>query len=243
MATVTEHYEKHLARYYSWLFGDLNQTIETNRLFFIDQGLIPGKSKIAIDLGCGPGFQSIPPAQLGYNVFAFDLSQTLLDELINNSGNLNITPIKDDVLNFVHYYPGSIELSVCMGDTLTHLDSFEMVNRLFKDVYHSLGAGGTFVLSFRDLIPEVKGTDRFISVKSNSETIVTCFLEYETQHVNVHDMIYTKSKDGWNQDVSSYRKLRIPLEWVRKQLLNLGYNISLCENNKSMITLIAGKEI
>lgn len=241
MATVAEHYEKHLALYYSWLFGDFNDLVEANRHFLMVQKLIPGKSKIAIDLGSGPGFQSIALAQLGFRVFAFDLSQTLLDELKNNSGRLHITPIKDDILNFASRCPESVELSVCMGDTLTHLDSFEKVKNLFADVYRSLETGGKFVLSFRDLVPELKGADRFIPVKSDSATIFTCFLEYEAEHVKVNDMIYTKSQNTWKLDVSYYRKLRIPMEWVRRELLELGFTIGLCENNKGMITVIAGK--
>ncbi|MCX9010628.1 MAG: methyltransferase domain-containing protein [Candidatus Methanoperedens sp.] len=241
MATVTEHYEKHLGWYYSWLFGDFNEIVEANRRFFTVQNLIPGKSKIAIDLGCGPGFQSIALAQLGFSVYAFDLSRTLLDELINNSGSLHITPIKDDILTFSSHCPENAELSVCMGDTLTHLDSFEKVKNLFADVYHSLETGGKFVLTFRDLVFELKGIDRFIQVKSDSETIFTCFLEYEAEHVRVNDMIYMRSKDGWKLDVSCYRKLRIPMEWVRRELLELGFTICLYENNKGMITVIAGK--
>jgi SAM-dependent methyltransferase len=241
MATVAQHYEKHLARYYSWLFGDFDDTVEANRRLFIVQKLIPRKSKIAMDLGSGPGFQSIALAQLGFSVFAFDLNQTLLEELKNNSGRFQITPIKDDILNFTSYCPENVELIICMGDTLTHLDSFEKVKNLFADVHRSLETGGKFVLTFRDLVPELKGVDRFIPVKSDSETIFTCFLEYESKHVKVNDMIYTKSHDGWKLDISCYRKLRIPMAWVRKELLELGFTIGLCENNNGMITVIAGK--
>ncbi len=241
MATAAEHYKKHLARHYSWLFGGFNDTVEANRHFFTMHKLIPGKSKIAIDLGSGPGFQSIALAQLGYSVFAFDLSQILLDELKSNGGRLQITPIKEDILNFGSHCHESIELCVCMGDTLTHLDSFEKVKSLFAEVYRALEIGGKFVLTFRDLVPELKGVDRFIPIKSDSETIFTRFLEYEAEYVRVNDMIYTKSRDGWKLGVGCYRKLRIPQEWARRELLDLGFMICLCENNKGMITVIASK--
>ncbi|NJD52863.1 MAG: methyltransferase domain-containing protein [Candidatus Methanoperedens sp.] len=241
MATVAEHYDRLLARYYSWLFGDFDKTVEANRDFFIVQKLIPGKSKIALDLGSGPGFQSVALAQLGFSVYAFDQDRELLDELKRNSADMHITPIRDDILNFASHCPENVTLAVCMGDTLTHLDSFEMVKSLFAGVYSSLETGGKFVITFRDLIPELKGVDRFIPVKSDSETIFTCFLEYEAAHVRVNDIIYRKSKDGWKMDVSCYRKLRIPPEWVTKELSGLGFTIARYENNKGMITVIAGK--
>ncbi len=115
------------------------------------------------------------------------------------------------------------------------------IKNLFADVYRSLETGGKFVITFRDLIPELKGVDRFITVKSDPETIFTCFFEYESVHVKVNDIIYRKSKDGWKMDVSCYRKLRIPPEWVTKELSDLGFTIALYENNKGMITVIAGK--
>ena len=241
MATVKEHYEKHLAQYYSWLFGDFNENVESNRHFFINNKLIPAKSEIAVDLGAGSGFASIALAQMGYEVLAIDICQTLLDELKSHSGSLHITAIKDDISNFTAHCPESAMLCVCLGDTLTHFDSFEYVRKLFADVYHSLETGGKFVLTFRDLIFELKDGERFIPVKSDSNIIFTCVLEYETQHVRVNDMIYTKDHDMWKLDVSSYRKLRIPQEWVRKELLGLGFSMDLCEINKGMITVIATK--
>ncbi len=241
MTDVTEHYEKHLARYYSWIFGDFNETVEANRDFFIANKLSPVKSEIAIDLGSGPGFQSIALAQLGYKVYAFDLSQTLLNELKNNCGRLYITIIKDDILNFADHCPENIGLCVCMGDTLTHLDSFEKVKSLFTDIYHSLETRGTLVLTFRDLVFELKGISRFIPVKSDPETIFTCYLEYEEQYVKVNDLIYTRNDNTWKLDVSCYRKLRIPMEWVKMELSEIGFTIVLCEQNKGMITVIAGK--
>ncbi|HMB44543.1 MAG TPA: hypothetical protein VKL21_01850, partial [Candidatus Methanoperedens sp.] len=131
---------------------------------------------------------------------------------------MHIDPINDDILNFTAHCIEKAKLCVCMGDTLTHLDSFEDVRNLFADVYRSLEPGGKFLLTFRDLIFELKDNERFIPVKSDSNTIFTCILEYETEHVRVNDMIYTKDHDMWKLDVSSYRKLRIPQEWVRKEL-------------------------
>ncbi|MCZ7402082.1 MAG: class I SAM-dependent methyltransferase [Candidatus Methanoperedens sp.] len=241
MATVVEHYEKHLAAYYSWLFGDFSAAVESNRQFFILHKLLPGKSNIAIDLGAGCGFGSIALAKLGFKVLAFDLSQTLLDELKSKSGNLEITPIKDNILNFTAHCPEGVELCVCMGDTLTHLESFDDARHLFADVYNSVRTGGKFVLVFRDYIFELKDTDRFIPVKSDSNTIFTCFIEYFEGYVLVNDIVYSRTPQGWKLDVSSYKKLRIPADWVRRELIELGFTITFFTKDKGMITLIACK--
>jgi hypothetical protein len=67
-----------------------------------------------------------------------------------------------------------------MGDTLTHLPSFQAVRDLFVAVTATLVPGGLFILTWRDLTFELAGTDRFISIRSSENIIMTCFLEYTT---------------------------------------------------------------
>lgn len=241
MATVAEHYENLLADYYSWTFNDFDTKVKVNSVFFAAQQIIPGKSGIAVDLGAGPGFQSIPLAQAGFKVLAVDLSRKLLSELQGKSGDLPITPINDDMLNFEAHCKGPVELCVCMGDTLPHLESFDQVQLLLERVFRSLEAGGRFVLTFRELTGELKGLDRFIPVRSDADTIFTCFLEYESDHVKVHDLVYTRNQDKWELRKSWYRKLRIPMEWAVDRLKGVGFRVDVSENKNGMITIVTSK--
>ena len=157
MVTVKEHYENHLAKYYSWMSGGFSKKLEDNRNFFKDHNLWPRRSRVAVDLGAGSGFQSIPLGELGYQVIAIDLSHQLLAELKENAKGLSIEIINDDLLNFSKYSPDKVELVVCMGDTLTHLNTHQNIRELFKSVYNALEIGGHVVLTFRDLTIELKG--------------------------------------------------------------------------------------
>ena len=109
-----------------------------------------------MDLGAGPGFQSIPLAQLGFKVKAIDLNRQLLLEIDDRRGDLPIETINADLLKFTKHCLDPIELCVCMGDTLTHLTSLDNVANLVKTVHQSLSAGGLFILTFRDLTTELK---------------------------------------------------------------------------------------
>lgn len=239
MATVTEHYDNLLADYYSWMFGDFNAKVATNREFFNALGIIPQGSGVAVDLGAGSGFQSLALAQLGFRVLAVDLSRKLLDELQSHSGALPVTAIHDDLLNFPSHCQGKVELCVCMGDTLPHLATLAQVAELFGKIYRALEGGGKFVLTFRDMTLELKGLERFIPVRSDANTIFTCFLEYEPEHVRVHDLVYTRNQDKWELRKGSYLKLRIPLPWVTERLKEAGFSVGMCENKNGMITTIA----
>ena len=241
MAGVCEHYENHLARYYVWISGGVDEKVEENRKFFVDHGIQPIRSGLAFDLGAGCGFQSVPLAQLGFRVVALDLSHKMLAQLRKTAKNLPIETICDDLSNFTNYKSGNIELMVCMGDTLTHLDAFKKVQALLDTVFSSLETGGCLILSFRNLTQELVELDRFIPVKSNETTIFTCFLEFEKDSVKVHDIIYEKNNAQWVLKKSVFQKLRISPDWTQKYLQKIGFTIEFYDEQNGFIFIIARK--
>ncbi|MCK5371084.1 MAG: hypothetical protein KAQ62_21135, partial [Cyclobacteriaceae bacterium] len=48
---VKEHYDKHLANFYSWMVGDFDQKRSDFQDFLENNNIYPTKSKVAIDLG------------------------------------------------------------------------------------------------------------------------------------------------------------------------------------------------
>jgi 2-polyprenyl-3-methyl-5-hydroxy-6-metoxy-1,4-benzoquinol methylase len=241
MASVKAHYDNLLAPYYSWISGGSELKFKENRKFFQSHGIHPALSGVAVDLGAGSGFQSIPLSQSGFKVIAIDLSHDLLVELKAHAEGLSIVTIEDDLLNFTAHIPRNIELVVCMGDTLTHLQTLEEVQILIKNVYRVLEDNGHLILGFRDLTAELRSLDRFISVRTGSEIIFTCFLEYEKNHVKVHDIIHERTGDRWEMKKSYFRKLRISPQWVNDCLLNAGFAIGDLSNDNGMITVHARK--
>ena len=241
MADVKTHYDSLLGTYYSWMLGGFELKLTDNRKFFNEHGIQPTLSGVAMDLGAGCGFQSIPLAETGFKVIAIDTSHDLLAELRQNAGQLPIDAVEDDLLNFGQHSPKETELVVCMGDTLTHLDSLENVQRLLETVYHVLGRNGRLILSFRDLSTEMKDLERFIPVRSEDNVIFTCFLEYEKKHVKVHDIVYEKTDNQWQMKKSFYRKLRIPPEWTHECLLRIGFEIQTFDIQSGMVTVIVRK--
>ena len=241
MADVKAHYENLLAPYYSWIVGGVERKLEENRTFFRDHGIVPGHSGKAVDLGAGCGFQSIPLAEAGFRVIAIDNCPALLADLNRAAGKLPIETIEDNLLDFRSRCSEDIDLIVCMGDTLTHLESRVDVRSLFKDAYGALTDAGLLVLTFRDLVLELKGLERFIPVRSEPNLILTCFLEYEKEHVKVHDVIYEKSDDQWQLKKGFYRKLRIPPQWARDCLVETGFEVDKFDIHQAMVTIIARK--
>jgi 2-polyprenyl-3-methyl-5-hydroxy-6-metoxy-1,4-benzoquinol methylase len=176
--TAKEHYESHLSHFYSWMAGDFETKQREHQQIFKNFGITSHWNARAIDLGAGHGIQSVALASLGFEVTAVDFNASLLDELRKNSGQLPIKTIELDLLAFAEENSTPADLIICMGDTLTHVRSIDLVEKLFGDIHRSLTFGGKMVLSFRDLTIESKGEQRFIPVKNDQQRILTCFLEF-----------------------------------------------------------------
>ncbi len=242
MASVKEHYDNLLAEHYTWMFGDYDAKVQENLDFFEQKGIIPRLGGKALDLGCGSGFQSIALAKLGFKVVGIDLCASLLEELRGRCGGLDIDVVQGDMLNHkIYSSKGRFEVAVCMGDTLTHLPTFENVVTLSENVYSNLEHGGSLVLTFRDLTTEFAGIDRIIPVRTDKDKLMAVFLEYEDTHVNVHDMIFVKGSSGWDLKKSVYRKLRIGVDQVQDSLVRIGYKIDVSEMREGFSVIVSKK--
>lgn len=226
---MTLHYDQFLAAHYTWMFGAPYTALVDEQLDVLRQAGVaePIGTGVAVDLGCGSGFQSVALAQLGYpTILAIDSSAKLLAELHDHADHHPAIRTVHSDLSQVAADLGAdtVELAVCMGDTLTHLPDRSSVTQLFTYLHTALTPGGRLVLTFRDLTATLTGTDRFIPVHADTDTILTCFLEYGPDTLTVHDLLHRRTtQPAWTLSTSSYRKLRIAPGWVTDQLNTVGF--------------------
>jgi SAM-dependent methyltransferase len=239
MISVTEHYESHLAPVYVWMAGGMDTAIARGRAEVIAVCPHPSTSRWAVDLGAGFGMHAIPLADIGYSVLAIDSSETLLDEMRRQIGTRPITAVRDDLLSFKKHLREPAAVIMCMGDTLTHLPDRQSVERLFADVADALERGGSFIATFRDYSAPLFGRQRFIPVRSDSDRLLTCFLEYEEDSVTVHDIINERQGSEWRQRVSAYRKLRLSPDWVAGRVEAPGLRVRIEPGLGGMTRLVA----
>src|SRR5688500_8651286 len=177
MTTVREHYAKYLAPVYLWMSGGFERGIALGRADLESLNIDLSRCRTAIDLGAGFGMHTIPLAQGGCSVTAIDTSALLLHELHSRSAGLLIRIVTADVLDVEAHVPEAVPLVLGMGDTITHLHTFDDVDRLFQAVSRRLAPQGHFVLTFRDYTRPAQGAARFIPVHSDAGRVLTCFLE------------------------------------------------------------------
>lgn len=233
--SASDHYDRLLAAHYSWMAGgDIAAVADGQERLLSQLGIqTTAVDAIAVDLGCGPGSQSIALARLGFaSVIAVDTSRPLLDELTELADRTGhgaaVRPVHADLRTALaeQTEPSSVTTIVCMGDTLTHLPGKDDVTALLHDVARSLTVDGQLVLTYRDLTRPLEGTDRFLPVRADADRIMTCFLEYlDDDTVVVHDLIHVRTGDTWTQQISSYPKLRIAPDWLAARCREAGLQV------------------
>ena len=224
--TAGDHYAGHLGPIYTWMVGDIDAALSRSA---VELDALPLPSKLggtAVDLGTGFGLHAIPLARRGFSVVAMDTCDSLLQELDARKELLPIRTVNADLLAFRKYVAAPVDVILCMGDTLTHLPNLACLESLFRDAAASLSQGGLFVATFRDYVSTpLQGDARFISVRSDAERILTCFLEYAESTVTVHDLLHQREGGSWRLRVSSYPKLRLSPQWVVERLNSLGLSV------------------
>ncbi|HRE41626.1 MAG TPA: class I SAM-dependent methyltransferase [Ignavibacteria bacterium] len=222
------HYDNYLGNFYSWSAGDFISGKEKFISLFKNHkitGSTGDLKEIAIDVGAGHGIHSSALAELGYEVLAIDFNQQLLNELKVNTAGQDVKTIYDDIKNLKHYATQNPALIICMGDTITHFETLNEIEKILEDSFDILINGGKFITSFRDYSIELKNNDRFIPVKSDENRILLCFLEFFKDKVKVNDLFYEKQNGNWKFNVSSYCKYRLSENRMSEILKNTGFKI------------------
>ncbi len=240
MTTVEAHYETHLGPVYAWMLGNRQAALTRSSAELEEMDLPPALNATALDLGAGLGLHSLALAKRGFSVIAVDSCRVLLDELRPRAAGLPIAVIESDILDFLAHVTSPCDLIICLGDTLTHLPTLAAVESLLRGVVAALSQRGMFAATFRDYASKtLEGNERFILVRRDESRILTCFLEYGTEHVTVHDVLTQREDGRWIQSVSSYPKLRLAPGWVIAKLEALGLAARLETAPSGMVRIVA----
>jgi SAM-dependent methyltransferase len=239
VSTVAQHYAEHLAPIYEWMAGGLEAAVACSVIELSELGLLQRPAGQVVDLGAGFGPHAIAMARGGHDVLALDTSALLLERLRLAAAGLPVRTVEADLLAFRRHLVRPADLILCMGDTLTHLPDVSWVASLIDEIVAGLASDGVFVATFRDYSVALEAERRFIAVKSDAARILTCFLEFQREHVVVHDLLHERLEQQWQQRVSAYRKLRLAPGDVCAQLGAHGLTVRQDAGPAGMVRVIA----
>jgi SAM-dependent methyltransferase len=237
---VERHYTELLAPVYVWMMGGAEDAFRRARTWIEQRALTRLAPGLAVDLGCGPGFHALALAEWGFTTLSIDSSKELIAELEARRGNRRVLAVVEDLLAFEKRLGGvKARLIVCLGDTLTHLESEEQLDLLLDACKRALAPGGMLALTFRDYSGERKPSECLIRVRNEPERSFTCALEFEPGRVRVTDILHEWRDGRWIESRSTYSKLRLAPETVRAKLRARGFALETDEFASGLATLIA----
>jgi 2-polyprenyl-3-methyl-5-hydroxy-6-metoxy-1,4-benzoquinol methylase len=230
MTTIENHYESLLASRYTWMMGGAEQCAANARALLDAARLSGSESKaVALDLGSGPGYHAKALAQRGFQVIAVDVSASCLQELRADCGGLPVETILGELTDSTAYsQQGPFAVILCVGDTLTHLNSTEDVERLLQTSFELLAPNGVLLLDFREQPPHAQNT--IFTTRAERDRIMQCMLQFEPEKVWVTDIVHEWTGERWTTIQSRYPKLRLSADAIIAKAMGAGLTVRLDES-------------
>jgi 2-polyprenyl-3-methyl-5-hydroxy-6-metoxy-1,4-benzoquinol methylase len=173
----------------------------------LDFAPLPTSGGMALDLGCGAGFHARALAERGMSVVAVDSSTDLLAELRDVCAGLDVEAISGDLTDLEALERrGPFSAILCVGDTLTHLETHDAVNRLVDAAARRLAPDGVLVFEFREQPQTMSANDSVFTVRSDRDRIMQCVLHFEPDRVWVTDVVHEWDGQAWQTIKSTYPK-------------------------------------
>ncbi len=248
MSEVLKHYDEVLGSVYSWTLGSHQARVDASEVLFASllgrfdeaaSGAPAGPAKRALDLGCGTGVQTLALARLGLAVSGIDFSDTMLAEYRERTAEVGAQAHQLDIAHFD--IGGGFDAAVCLGDTVSHLQSWEAVDGMFKSVAAALNPGAGFILATRDHSRVYRGDERFILVRADEQRSLTCFVEDAGPHIRVTDLLHSRVDGEPKLVANSYLKLRVCPDQLIEHMADAGLTLASKQEWKGVHVLFTRK--
>jgi glycine/sarcosine N-methyltransferase len=131
------------------------------RTIFRNRGILR-----VLDASCGVGTQTVPLAQLGFEMVAADPSPGMLRMARQTAQAYNVADkiefVQADFLHLHEAVQGPFDAIVSKGNALPHLLTDEDIETAILTFYELLRPGGTLVIGMRDFAPFMEDRPRFL---------------------------------------------------------------------------------
>ncbi len=139
---IADHYDAFVA---DTSLCDLDQQIISEYFPLISD------SQIVLDLGCGTGRSAIPLAARGYEVIGIDLSQRMLEKMIDKArcdemAGRGVTALQANLVELDCLADASADHAICMFSTLGMIQGAKNRRRMLSHVARIVRPGGRLVV-------------------------------------------------------------------------------------------------
>ena len=187
-----------------------------------------GRKNIFLDLACGTGSLSEEAAKLGYDVIGVDLSQEMLSEAINKKieSGYNIQYLCQDMRQLDMY--GTVDVTVCVLDSLNHLESIDDVRKVFERVSLFAFPDGLFVFDVNTLYKHrnVLADNAFVYDKDDVFCVWQNSLRDDNSMVDIRLDFFSETEKGrYVRCSEEFSETAYELSAIKKLLKDTGFEI------------------
>jgi SAM-dependent methyltransferase len=130
-----------IAAYYEAL-SDSEARAERERPF-LEEWLRRAPGNRVLDMACGTGFHAVMLANLGARVVATDISPRMIGTAEREHGHPSIAYVVNDMRWPIN---GPYDLSLCLGNSISLLETRGDLPMMLKNLSEALAAGGYFIV-------------------------------------------------------------------------------------------------
>lgn len=164
---------------------------------------------------------------LGYDVIGVDLSTEMLS-IAKEKPHENIEYLCQDTCELDMY--GTIDVTVCVLDSINHLDSAEDILRCFKSVSLFCDPTGLFVFDINTVRKhrEVLADNTFVYDMEKVYCVWQNYIDKDSNdnRVDIALDIFTENEDGaFDRSYEDFSEIALPLEEIEELLHKAGFKI------------------
>ncbi len=174
---------------------------------FIEKILTRTPGRNVLDIACGTGWHAIALARRGYTAAGCDASPAMIEQARANAARIPID-VRFKVADFsqIERIPGVFEAILCLGNSLPHLLSRDLLRNAFGQMRMKLNPGGLLILHNLNYDLRLKTKPRFFAVEGKEDMLVWRFADYGADLIIFHTALFERSsshRPKWSVQVNS----------------------------------------
>lgn len=240
------------ARYYDDLTKNINYQDLAEYFHIIIKKYEGKENGILLDLACGTGNVSEEMSRLGYDVIGVDNSEEMLNRAFEKKydSGLNVQYICQDMRKLDMF--GTIDVTICVLDSINHLDSLEDITQIFSRVSLFSEPNGLFIFDVNTKYKHEKVLANNIFIYETDDIYCVWENSYqkETNEVKINLEFFERNGNIYKRYSENFSEKAYDIADLDKALLDNkfeilahydGFSLNLPNNKSERIVFVARK--
>lgn len=216
------------ARFYDVLTSNIDYRTKAEYIDSLVRKFGGKQGGILLDLACGTGSLAEQLDSLGYDVIAVDNSPEMLGEAMDkkfDSGK-SIQYLCQDMRELDMF--GTIDVIVCILDSLNHLDSLDDIKRVFERVFLFCEPGGLFIFDINTEYKHKNVLGENVFVYDTDDVYCVWQNDCEGGRVKIHLDFFVPENGMYKRYEESFCENAYPICDIEKVLEETGFRVLMC---------------